>query len=136
MSLEEYSGIVNENIDARLETNHIPESRVPLLNKRLDAWSLELQQDITKIEDPDVRRAAELIAFNFYHDRGYPVAPSQYVKRPYKYVEYLLQSVLTISGQGSQVKNPLNIRKASAWMENYWKQKIPEEEAFLRNLKE
>jgi hypothetical protein len=119
-----------------LETNHIPESRVPLLNKRLDAWSLELQQDITKIEDPDVRRAAELIAFNFYHDRGYPVAPSQYVKRPYKYVEYLLQSVLTISGQGSQVKNPLNIRKASAWMENYWKQKIPEEEAFLRNLKE
>lgn len=119
-----------------MEKHNIPADKMDAVNKRMDAWSIELQNEVAKIPNPDMKRAAELIVFNFHHDRGYPISPSQYVKnREGKYIEYLLQTILTVSGQGSQVKNPLNIRKASAWLEEYWKKKMPEEEAFLKSLK-
>lgn len=130
----------HETVKYRYKQNYLTNNRIPAageeaLNHRLDAWSLELQREVSRIEDPDMRRAAELITFNFHHDRGYPVAPSQYLNRPYKYIEYLLHSILTVSGQGSQVRNPLNIRRASRWLEDYWRRKLPEEEAFLNTLR-
>ena len=118
-----------------LETNKITPDNEIKLNKQLDHWYLELDDAVTKIKDPELKKAVDLLTFNFYHDRGYPIAPSTFLNADLNNVHFGLVALLKISKTGLEFKNPVkNLNAAEKWLKDYWVKKLPEEESFLKEV--
>jgi hypothetical protein len=118
-----------------LENNKIDPRNEKKLNDQLDHWYLELDNAALKIQDPELKSAVELLTFNFYHDRGYPIAPSTFINADVKAVHFGLLVLLKASKVGVDFKNPVkNLKAAEKWLKDYWLAKLPEEKKFLTDM--
>lgn len=118
-----------------LEKNKINPADEKKVNDQLDHWYLEMADATNKIKDKDLKNAVDLLIFNFYHDRGYPIAPSSFLNADLNNVHYGLVALLKISKTGLEFKNPIkNLKAAEKWLTDYWTKKLPEEENFLKEV--
>jgi hypothetical protein len=108
-------------------------AQMRLIMELQDKWDLELQQAIAKIQDPDLREAVDLTAFNWHHDRGYPYTPSVWLETKKNAVIYALDFTLILSGQGTRFKNVMkNTKSANAWLDDFWVERLPDEVAVFQ----
>jgi hypothetical protein len=118
-----------------LEKNKIKVENEQRVNDQLDHWYLELDTAVVNIKDPELKKAVDLLTFNFYHDRGYPIAPSTFLTADLNNVHFGLLGLLKVSKQGVDFKNPVkNLKAAEAWLKDYWLKKLPEEKSFLKEV--
>ena len=119
-----------------IESREITNTEWQEFSRLQEGWYLEYQQEIEKIQDPDLKEAVDLLMFNYFHDRGYPLVPSVWESRSDMYIYYGLVFILTISGQGTGFKNVIsNSNKASKWLDDFWKKRAPEEVNFFEKIK-
>jgi hypothetical protein len=118
-----------------LENNKITPENEKKVNDQLDQWYVELDHAVAKIKDPNLKDAIDMLIFNFYHDRGYPIAPSSFINADLNNVHFGLLGLLKLSKTGVTFKNPIsNLKAAEKWLKEYWIEKIPEEERFLKEV--
>ena len=122
---EKMAYMLRKNIDKKNATK---------LNLQMDKWYIELENAVANIKDPDFKAAVEFLTFNFYHDNGYPIAPSSFLDNKSN-THYLVVGLLKASKVGINFKNPMaNLKEAEKWLVNFSKEKLPEEEKFLKSL--
>jgi len=83
------------------------------------------------VKDPELREAVLLLSFNFHHDRGFPIAPSEYLGTKGRlWVQGLLYATQKVGGEGTPFPHPLrNFRKADAWLKEFWQPRLAAESA-------
>ena len=115
-------------IQKYLAKNDLTQEQFDRLNVKMDDWLVELNQEVEKIQDPDLRAAVILTVFNFHHDSGYPIIPSAFLAfDKYKFVKFLY-FMYQVSGHGDFFKNPYkNLDKANLWLKDFWRQRIDQE---------
>lgn len=116
-----------------VEKNGLTEPQVRKLKLGMDKWQGELNRALSLVKDPELRGAIEFYMFNYNHDRGYPLVPSAYQRRTPDGIAFLLYTMMRISKQPVEFKNPVkNIFRAYAWLRKFWRARIGEEMTILQ----
>jgi hypothetical protein len=71
-----------------------------------------------------------MVSFNFHHDRGHLMVPSNYLKDGAGPVPRALYAALRLSGQGEVYgvgKDMPNLDVAHAWLQNFWLARLDQE---------
>lgn len=123
------SGIFVERKDY-IERNNLDDNQVAKLDKRGELWYRELKEELAKLDDKPLKGAAEMVSFNFHHDRGHLMVPSNYLKDGAGPVPRALYAALRLSGQGEVYgvgKDMPNLDVAHAWLQNFWLARLDQE---------
>ncbi len=111
-----------------INTNHLNEYQIQQMNKEVDRWALELAYENSQIKNHDLKEAVNHLAFNFHHDRGYPLIPSVFLNRDKNLTAYLLYHAMIIGNQGMPFPFPaINLQRASKWLEKFWNERLSDE---------
>jgi hypothetical protein len=117
-----------------MQAHRVDPVRERALDRLTDEWYFQLEKSIARISDKDLREATRLLAFNFHHDRGFPMIPSVYLGWKRDGVSHALYAAMKVSGQGVSFGKPLqNFAKADRWLRAFWKEHQAEEDAFLQS---
>lgn len=117
------------------ERNGMDEAQIAKLDKRGEVWYRDLKEEMARIDDKALRGACELVSFNFHHDRGHLMVPSNYLKDGAGIVPRALYAALRISGQGQAygvgVEKLPNLDVAHKWLQNFWLERLDQEKEIL-----
>jgi hypothetical protein len=98
----------------------------------MDQWLVEMNFGISAIRDPALKEAVELQAFNFNHDRGFPLIPSVYLDTKFDNVSLILYYFQKTSGEGVPFDQPMkNLKRADEWLRKFWQGRLSEERTKL-----
>jgi hypothetical protein len=110
----------------------LTEDQIKKLDLLQDYWYIDLENSIAKIDDINLKAAVELMAFNYHHDRGFPLIPSLWIHRDTDKIGYALVFILTVSGQSAGYKGLIkNSKAATTWLDQFWKTHLSEEQLVL-----
>lgn len=115
--------------------NGMNEMQVAKLDKRSEVWYRELRAELATIEDKGLKGACEMVSFNFHHDRGHVMVPSNYRKSGAGLVPRALHAALKLSGQGQAygvgVEKLPNLDVAHKWLQSFWLARLDQEVEIL-----
>ncbi|MBS2035713.1 hypothetical protein JST97_12050 [bacterium] len=123
------SGIFVERMDY-IERNQMSPEQVAKMDKRSEVWYREFTEAVDKIKDPGLKGAVELVAFNFHHDRGHLMMPSNYLKDGAGPVPRALYAALKVSGQGAAYgvdKGLPNLSRGHEWLQDFFLSRLDQE---------
>ena len=126
----------SKNFETEIYRGRFDFSEIQLheLDRLQDQWYYELTQEINLIADSNLREAVDLMAFNFHHDRGFPLIPSLWTRRQRSqdYISFALIFQLEISGQTANYKSIIkNTLKARKWLDHFWQNREASEQNVL-----
>lgn len=117
-----------------LNENNISKKNIPMLNRQLDLWMMDLKNATMKIKDQNQREAVELMAFNFHHDSGYVMAPSVYFKK-FSILRTVLFYISLKVGKEKTFSQPFkNFIFAKKFLNDFWSSKIEEEKNAIAKI--
>ncbi len=123
------SGIFVERKDY-IERNQMTPEQVKKMDKRGELWYREYKDAVENISDPGLKGSVELVGFNFHHDRGHLMMPSNYLKDGAGPVPRALYVALKVSGQGKEYgvdKGLPNLNRGHEWLQNFFLSRLDQE---------
>ena len=126
-----HSAVKLQKRERFIARNKLSPKTMAALDSKADAWNGQLEREVAKVEDKSLAAAIRLLAFNFHHDRGFVVAPSEYLgTKGRRWVPGLLYATLKVGGEGVEFGKPIsNFRKADAWLTRFWQARLADEHA-------
>lgn len=118
-----------------IEKNSLTEKQISSFERKTEDWWLELESEISKIKDPKLKEAVDLMAFNYHHDRGYPLMPSVFLSLKKDNVIFGLYVMLKLGGEKPGFHNPSKyFNQSFNWLKEFWnKRKQQEVDLILRS---
>lgn len=111
-----------------IEKNAVSPQKFEKVSKLSDKWLVELNKEIDRVQNQDLKEAIKLQIFNFHHDRGYPLIPSVYLNYRYDNITLFLYFFQKSSGEGVSFKEPVkNLKAADKWLREFWDKRLIEE---------
>ena len=97
----------------------------------------QVDSELEKMEDRNLVAAILYYSFNQHHDGGYHLTPSNYLTNNAYHAPFILYAQLKLAGQASHGLNSIkDIARARRWVEEFWLERLPKEEALLKKFKE
>ncbi len=116
--------------------NRMSVAQVEALQKQIDVWRVDLNHQIQRISDPDLKHAVEFVEFNYHHDRGIPMVPSSFTKEHVDVNPHLASLTLKFAHQAKAAKAVFSqgqqtLQQAYDWLRNFWLPRLPQEDQIL-----
>ena len=112
--------------------HNLSPQQIEKLEVMQSVWKQEMVEEKKKLEDKELSYAIGFLSFNHHHDRGIPQLPSSFIEDKHGGVADKLYFALKASGQPIGFKKPLRtLNKAYDWLQNFWLERLPQEEAIL-----
>lgn len=103
------------------------------LESEVDIWLKEFYLELAKVDDVKLKKAITLVFFNYHHEQGHPILPSEYIRVKPDPIVYLLYLVSIINKQHPGFNNPsAYIPKAWKWMREFWLPKLSIQNRILK----
>ncbi|QDK37395.1 hypothetical protein [Bdellovibrio sp. NC01] len=113
-----------------IEKNQLSDAQFDRMKSKMDDWLVELNSEIAKIEDVNLKKAVSLTIFNFHHDAGFPLIPTMFLTK--KNTTKNLYTMYVVSGHGTYFENPWkNLDRADAWLKDFWGKRVEQENEAL-----
>jgi hypothetical protein len=127
-----HSSVIYEKRTRYYTLNKLTPEKAARLTNKMDVWQAEIEREIQKISDPAFRAQVEFYLFNYHHDRGFPMVPSNYLNPHPDYVAYLKYIFKRLGRQDVGFTEPgFYMENAYAWIRKFFMERLPQEQEIL-----